>query len=309
VGYVERTLADGERVLCRGRLHWIIYLRSAVLGILGVVAIASSQLAANDAVFALWARSFGALLLLLVPLAALGATVEVLTTEIAATTRRFVVKRGLIRRAVMEINAGQLESISIYQTLFGRLLGYGTLIVGGTGSGIDPVKNVAAPLLLREAISRIGRDAPAQQFEDRVVRPSEGGAAAVIIGDGKYAFPVVGESHHEVILDQLVGGRSEEGAHQRCAALLVPQPDHPYDPDAIAVSIRGHEVGFLPRNVAGEFLAALRAGGFGRAACEAVIVGGWDRGEGDRGNFGVRLNACRPFRLQSAEDWARRKRG
>jgi hypothetical protein len=118
---------------------------------------------------------------------------------------------------------------------------------------------------------------------------------------------VVGEEHHQDILEALAGGRRENSAHVAVPALLLPQPDNPYDPDAVAVFMRGHEVGHLARNVAPEFLRALQAGGYGRAACEAMIVGGWDRGAADHGNFGVRLNACRPFRLESAAAWARRK--
>jgi hypothetical protein len=35
--------------------------------------------------------------------------------------------------------------------------------------------------------------------------------------------------------------------------------------------------------------------GISEVECKAVIQGGWDRGEGDTGEFGVRLNIIRPF--------------
>lgn len=37
VGYVEQTLAAGERVIVRARLHWIIFAAGAVLMLLAVV--------------------------------------------------------------------------------------------------------------------------------------------------------------------------------------------------------------------------------------------------------------------------------
>ncbi len=290
----------------RARLHWIIFARAAVLAILGAAALAIAIGATSKQPTFGFA---GVFLLILAPFVAIKALVERLTTEIAATSRRFIVKRGLIRRTVIEINAGQLESVVVHQSVLGRLLDYGTIVAGGTGSGLDPVRKVAAPLALRDALNRISARPPPLPDDGPRPAPASRGGAAVIIGDGKYGFPVVGESHHDAALEQLAGGRTEEGVHVTCAALLLPQPDNPYDPDAVAVYIRSQEVGFLARNVAPEFLQALRAGDYDRAACEAVIVGGWDRGAGDRGYFGVRLNACRPFRLEAAEDWARRPSG
>ncbi|MGH6875935.1 MAG: hypothetical protein ACREHV_01010 [Rhizomicrobium sp.] len=128
-----------------------------------------------------------------------------------------------------------------------------------------------------------------------------------IAGDGKFRFPVVGESHHQEALERIAGGRTKEGVNHYCAALVTPQPDNPYDPGAVAVYLRGVEVGFLDRNVAPEFAAALAAGGFASAAAQAVIVGGWDGGRNDKGLFGVYLDAFRPFRLESAEKWAARR--
>lgn len=307
MGYVEQTLSGGERVICSARLHWIIFATPIMLLALGLWL--SLGIAVNGSSEIPIVVKFGtAFLLFASVLSALKALVKLRTTEIAATTQRFVVKRGLIRRMVMEINAGQLESVMVQQSLLGRLLDYGTIIAGGTGSGIDPVARVAAPLKLRDALNRISARPPPQDGAARAPPAPAGDAAAVIVGDGKFAFPVVGESHHEAMLERLAGGRTKDGVHIACAVLLLPQPDNPYDPDAVAAFIRGHEVGFLARNVAGEFLQALAAGGYDRAGCEAVIVGGWDRGPADTGFFGVRLNACRPFRLIPAEQWARRQK-
>jgi hypothetical protein len=35
-------------------------------------------------------------------------------------------------------------------------------------------------------------------------------------------------------------------------------------------------------------------------SCKAKIVGGWDRGEGDRGYFGVKLSLALPPRIHRA---------
>jgi hypothetical protein len=124
-----------------------------------------------------------------------------------------------------------------------------------------------------------------------------------VIGDGKFAFHVVGTSHHQDILTALTGGRAQASAHHYCAALLVPQLNNPHSKDAVAVRLRGQLIGHLPDNCSTEFLTALRRAGYHQAACEALIAVGWDLGHNDQGSFGVRLNARMPFQFLSADQW------
>lgn len=122
-----------------------------------------------------------------------------------------------------------------------------------------------------------------------------------VVGDGQFRFPIVGESHYQAALAEFAGGYDKSGRRNvAAAAMLVPEADNPYDLNAVAVQIEGQTVGYLARDVAPVFRAALADAGFGRATCEAAIVGGWDRGEGDVGSFGVRLNARMPFSFQAA---------
>jgi hypothetical protein len=130
----------------------------------------------------------------------------------------------------------------------------------------------------------------------------------VLAGDDEFGFHVVGTSHHQAVLEQICGGRTRAGVHRYCAALLTPQPSNPYDRHAVAVMVYDVEVGFLDRADARDFGRVLRGEGFTDAACEALIVGGWDRGGHDRGYFGVRLNACLPLQIYPAEEWGRRGR-
>jgi len=97
---------------------------------------------------------------------------------------------------------------------------------------------------------------------------------------------VVGESFYQRELAEIAGGRTEDGVDLSVNAELVPQDDNPHDQNAVAVQVKGKIVGFLPREQA----AAYRSSGRGREKHGARIVGGWDRGEEDRGSFGVRLD-------------------
>ena len=87
----------------------------------------------------------------------LNAAINRWTTEIAVTDRRIILKRGLIRRDTIEINTPQVESVDVSQSILGRLLNYGTVIVRGTGGGLNPLAYVSAPLPLRRAVQLSGQ--------------------------------------------------------------------------------------------------------------------------------------------------------
>jgi hypothetical protein len=116
------------------------------------------------------------------------------------------------------------------------------------------------------------------------------GEAVTIPGDVE--VPVVGEGRHQDELLALTGGhRHYAGARMHIAAELVPEPDNRYDRDAISVEIAGLQVGYLRHPDALGYRPAIdeARAGEGRATCEAIIRGGWDRGRGDVGAFGVVL--------------------
>ena len=50
------------------------------------------------------------------------------------------------------MNMSKVESVTVDQTMLGRLLGYGTVHIRGTGEGIEHLHRIASPLELRNAI-------------------------------------------------------------------------------------------------------------------------------------------------------------
>jgi hypothetical protein len=101
---------------------------------------------------------------------------------------------------------------------------------------------------------------------------------------GDDTLEVVGESHRQEVLWQLVGGRRREDVRHPTHALLLPEPDNPVDPDAISVLIEGQLVGYLSRSVAAAYrpglVALMERSSNGLVALEAVIVGGGERSDG-----------------------------
>ncbi|HLJ06845.1 MAG TPA: PH domain-containing protein [Acetobacteraceae bacterium] len=151
MAYYTKVLQPDEQVRVIGHLHWSIYLRALfVLVIALVVAAGSAWLADPDwQRIALWAAAAIAVIGLLM---LFGAWVRRRATEIVVTDRRVIFKRGLVSRHTVEMNVGKIETVDVEQGLGGRLWGYGTVMIHGTGSGFEPLVGIGAPIQIRNAI-------------------------------------------------------------------------------------------------------------------------------------------------------------
>jgi len=61
-------------------------------------------------------------------------------------------KRGLVSRHTEEMNISKVETVDVDQGVGGRIFGYGTLIIRGTGGGWEPLRRISSPLAVRNAI-------------------------------------------------------------------------------------------------------------------------------------------------------------
>jgi uncharacterized membrane protein YdbT with pleckstrin-like domain len=82
----------------------------------------------------------------------LGESIRRHATEIVVTDRRVIFKRGLLSRHTVEMNVSKIETVDVEQGLAGRIWGYGTLLIRGTGSGFEPLVGVGSPIQIRNAI-------------------------------------------------------------------------------------------------------------------------------------------------------------
>ncbi|MEZ5413279.1 MAG: hypothetical protein R3F03_03085 [Opitutaceae bacterium] len=109
---------------------------------------------------------------------------------------------------------------------------------------------------------------------------------------GTFEWDIVGESYYQAALERIVGGKTPEGHCFESKALLVPYVSK-YDEDAVAVLMGESElVGHLPRHFALKFRSILQNIGLGGCSLlvPCKVVGGWKRGAGDEGYFGVKLD-------------------
>jgi len=152
VSYVNSVLQPGETVKVIGKLHWTIFIRAVLFAAVGlVILVYSSKLETEKA------RELGqivaGLAFVVAALAFLHAWFIRWITELAVTNHRVIYKRGFLRRYTVEMNMDKVETVDVIQSIMGRLLGYGTIRVRGTGQGIEDLSRVADPVGIRNAIT------------------------------------------------------------------------------------------------------------------------------------------------------------
>jgi len=74
------------------------------------------------------------------------------TSEFAVTNKRVVIKVGWLRRRTVETMLSKVEGINVDQSLLGRLLGYGSIIITGTGGTQEPFRNIGSPFEFRRQV-------------------------------------------------------------------------------------------------------------------------------------------------------------
>lgn len=78
-----------------------------------------------------------------------------MTSEFAITNKLIIIKVGLISRRTLEMNLSKIESVNVDQGILGRMLGYGTIVVIGTGGTKEPFASIADPMNFRKKFQEL----------------------------------------------------------------------------------------------------------------------------------------------------------
>jgi uncharacterized membrane protein YdbT with pleckstrin-like domain len=115
--YVESNLTKDEKIVYEAKFHWFIFISFKIVLFLPII--------------------------------------DFLTSEFVITNKRIIMKVGLISRRTMEINISKVESVNVDQGVLGRVLGYGTISIVGTGGSRSTFTKIANPLAFRKAFQDI----------------------------------------------------------------------------------------------------------------------------------------------------------
>jgi uncharacterized membrane protein YdbT with pleckstrin-like domain len=160
MSYVEKNMIDGEKLIFRTGVHWTMLFWPFLIVTVGI--------AGGIAIFVLGhfvgKIEIGTLLVASALVYCLYAVLKRNATEIAVTNRRVIIKTGMANRRSLEIMLPNVESIGIDEPFWGRLFGYGTVMIHGTGGTPDPFRKIAHPAEFRkhvqEQIDKVGRTSP-----------------------------------------------------------------------------------------------------------------------------------------------------
>lgn len=140
MSYIEKSLLPRESVVYRAKLHWIVFFWPALFVLLAVISYAGGV------------PELGVLCVVLAVLTGLSSFTTYTTSEFGVTNKRVILKVGFIRRHSLETLLGKVEAISVDQGILGRILGYGTIVVGGTGGTRGAFHKISAPLEFRKRV-------------------------------------------------------------------------------------------------------------------------------------------------------------
>ncbi len=144
MGYIDRSLISGERLVYRTRLHWNVLLKPLLWG--GILIAAGAASLATRYHAAAWA---------LIPLGLfimLFTYTNYASSEFGVTNKRVLVKTGFMGTQSFEILLARVEGIGVAQTLWQKMLNYGTIIISGTGGSKEKFSQITAPFEFRRQV-------------------------------------------------------------------------------------------------------------------------------------------------------------
>ncbi|HLB88740.1 MAG TPA: PH domain-containing protein [Terriglobales bacterium] len=146
MSYAEKNLIPGETLLYLTGLHWIVFVVPIVVGaFLGLIGL---PLLASDS------RGVGFYLSLLAAAFIGYAVVRKRAVEMAVANKRVFLKWGLLRRRTLELLLNKVESIGVNEGILGRMLGYGTVVVRGTGGTPEGFPSIRQPKEFRRQVQQ-----------------------------------------------------------------------------------------------------------------------------------------------------------
>jgi uncharacterized membrane protein YdbT with pleckstrin-like domain len=164
MSYVERNLVPGETLLYQTRHHWIVLLLptliALVLGVPGAVLLYWSVTTRDSHGITLGSSTIspqelaitGVILLFIALVIFIYGIAKRNATEMAVTNKRVLIKTGMASRRTLDMMLSTVESIGVEESVLGRVFGYGTVIVRGTGGTPETFVLIAHPQEFRKNV-------------------------------------------------------------------------------------------------------------------------------------------------------------
>jgi uncharacterized membrane protein YdbT with pleckstrin-like domain len=140
MSYIEKNLMNGESILYRGKLHWVIFIWPVIWFFVALMVFSGSG---DNAAAGTW-------FVVIAIVTGVASFINYTTSEFGITNKRVIVKVGFIRRSSLELLLNKVEGIQVDQGILGRFLDFGSIAVTGTGGTKNPFHKIEAPLEFRK---------------------------------------------------------------------------------------------------------------------------------------------------------------
>jgi uncharacterized membrane protein YdbT with pleckstrin-like domain len=167
MSFIEENLMPNEQLLFKARVHLAIFLRSIITfiftfilflyGMSNAVTVSTPDGASSPPSMVNLVGSslicLSVMFFLVAVIFTIQAIIIMVSTEFGVSNRRIIAKAGFIRRNSLEILLSKVESVSVNQTILGRLLNFGTVMVTGTGGTSGSFRAIVNPIEIRKEIN------------------------------------------------------------------------------------------------------------------------------------------------------------
>ena len=143
MSYIQHVLQPGEKIRYQGSVHWILYLPAMILCVVGAV----------SSVFGPPGWIVATICFFLALILALRAWFIRWMTEIVVTDRRVICAHGFIQRHSVEVHMDKIESVDVDQSMLGRIFDCGDVTIRGTGSTLEPLRDVDRPIAFHNEVT------------------------------------------------------------------------------------------------------------------------------------------------------------
>lgn len=157
MSYINQSLGAGETVIIRAHFHWLYSLYAWAMLLLPLLVLIGLFIHAggeplDHANPVSWAIVLVSVWLIWGALSFLKLMIRKWTTEIGVTSHRFVERYGLFTMRTNEIALPNIEGVKVFQSFLGRIFGFGTVKIEGTGVDSVTTPQIADPVGFVRAI-------------------------------------------------------------------------------------------------------------------------------------------------------------
>lgn len=143
MSYIQNNLQAGEEIKYKADIHWYIFAYPVILLLLSAFfSSAQTGLFYYVSILLLLSGLFQLIKRILLKMGA----------EYVVTNKKVILKSGILNRDALELVLNKSEGIRINQSLMGRMLGFGSIVVttGGVTNKFDFITN---PIKFRNEIN------------------------------------------------------------------------------------------------------------------------------------------------------------